>query len=187
MAGLQLQNTTWHRSSNIIAQIMGKPVTGYHLYFATQQVFMLFLGLVTLYPYIENTDGLFLLFASYFPIWNVIEDFGWFVLNPYFGVKNFHKNKIWWHHNNHFINDQIPIMYLNGFGISMVLGFLSGHFVEWLQFVSYSGLLHVWSGTSCTRISQTLHADADGATTKRESPNLRKCIVREKCIKLLRN
>ena len=136
-----LQNTTWHRSSNVIAQIMGKPVTGYHLYFAIQQVFMLFLGLVTLYPYIENADGLFLLFASYFPIWNVVEDFGWFVLNPYFGVENFHKNKIWWHHNNCFINDRIPIMYLNAFGISMVLGFLSGHFVQWLQFVSYSGLL----------------------------------------------
>jgi hypothetical protein len=26
-----------------------------------------------------------------------IEDFLWFVLNPYYGIKNFRKEKIWWH------------------------------------------------------------------------------------------
>jgi hypothetical protein len=26
-----------------------------------------------------------------------LEDFLWFVLNPYYGIKNFRKGKIWWH------------------------------------------------------------------------------------------
>jgi hypothetical protein len=27
----------------------------------------------------------------------LVEDFFWFVLNPYYGIKNFRKGKIWWH------------------------------------------------------------------------------------------
>jgi hypothetical protein len=26
-----------------------------------------------------------------------VEDFLWFVLNPYYGIENFRKGKIWWH------------------------------------------------------------------------------------------
>jgi hypothetical protein len=26
-----------------------------------------------------------------------LEDFLWFVLDPYYGIKNFRKGKIWWH------------------------------------------------------------------------------------------
>jgi hypothetical protein len=27
----------------------------------------------------------------------LLEDFFWFVLNPHYGIKNFRKEKIWWH------------------------------------------------------------------------------------------
>jgi hypothetical protein len=27
----------------------------------------------------------------------LLEDFLWFVLNPYYGIKNFRQGKIWWH------------------------------------------------------------------------------------------
>ena len=129
-----LQNTTWHRNNNFVSRLMGKPLTGYHLFFATQQVFMLFLGLVTLYPYLNtNMSGLFMLFCSYFPLWNVMEDFGWFVLNPYFGVKNFQKKKIWWHNNNIFIDNTVPVTYIIAGGISFIFACLSGHFLTWLQ------------------------------------------------------
>ena len=139
-----LQNTTWHRDDNIITKMMGKPLTGYHFYFATQQVFMLFLGLATLMPYLNtNIWGLTLLMASYFPIWNVIEDFAWFVLNPYFGIKRFRPENIWWHNTNKFIGNRVPLMYVSAVCISFSAACFSGHFFTWLQFMGYSsGLMY---------------------------------------------
>ncbi|MFH1543178.1 MAG: hypothetical protein ABIE03_01435 [Patescibacteria group bacterium] len=72
-----------------------KPVTGYHF-------FILLFTLIIFH------------FPAFFTIWSVkkellllgayifmltLEDFLWFILNPYYGLKKFNKNNpdIWWH------------------------------------------------------------------------------------------
>jgi hypothetical protein len=70
-----------------------KPFTGYHLYL------LLFIILLVHLPLIFYNWGLrneifiisFLLYLS------TVEDFLWFVLNPYYGIKNFKKENIPWH------------------------------------------------------------------------------------------
>ncbi|MFC1686997.1 hypothetical protein ACFL0L_00250 [Patescibacteria group bacterium] len=74
----------------------GKPATGYHVWIA---VFVLvFTHTAYIFePFNLSTE--LTIIAFYILFW-ILEDFLWFVLNPHFGIKNFKKDKIWWHKKN---------------------------------------------------------------------------------------
>lgn len=71
----------------------GLPVTGYHFFMT---VFILAVVHLPLFftAWSWRLEGLLL---GFYIGMVLIEDFLWFVLNPYFGLKNFRKGKIWWH------------------------------------------------------------------------------------------
>jgi hypothetical protein len=71
----------------------GRPLTGYHVF---MNVFLIAIVHLPLFfvPWMWRLECLLL--GLY--VWMVfVEDFLWFVLNPYYGIKNFRKGKIWWH------------------------------------------------------------------------------------------
>jgi hypothetical protein len=71
----------------------GRPVTGYHLYMT------LFLIAIVHLPifFVSWSLRLESLIIGFYVGMVFVEDFLWFVLNPYYGIKNFRKGKIWWH------------------------------------------------------------------------------------------
>jgi hypothetical protein len=71
----------------------GRPFTGYHFFL---NFFMLLFVHMPLFFTVWNLRLESLLLGFFVGIW-LIEDFLWFVLNPNYGLKNFRKEKIWWH------------------------------------------------------------------------------------------
>ncbi|RJQ35578.1 hypothetical protein C4568_00825 [Candidatus Parcubacteria bacterium] len=71
----------------------GKPATGYHVWMET---FILSILHMT-YLFVPFSIAIELQIVAFFMFFSVLEDFLWFVLNPAFGIKNFRKDKIWWH------------------------------------------------------------------------------------------
>lgn len=55
----------------------------------------------------------------------VVEDFLWFVLNPYYGLKNFKRENIWWHAKKKWIFGKFPEFYLSCWIISIALAYLA--------------------------------------------------------------
>jgi hypothetical protein len=71
----------------------GRPLTGYH-------VFMTLFILATLHLplfFVSWSWQLECLLVGFYLGMVLVEDFLWFVLNPYYGIKSFRKGKIWWH------------------------------------------------------------------------------------------
>lgn len=81
------------------------PLTGYHLYLMLT-VFS-FLHFPFFFGTYWNLSNEFIILGLYSVIF-LVEDFLWFVLNPHYGLKKFHKDHIEWHHPWIF---NIPIMY----------------------------------------------------------------------------
>ena len=71
----------------------GRPVTGYHIYMT---VFLIALVHLPLF-FLTRTWRLESLLLGFYVGMVLLEDFLWFVLNPYFGLKKFRKGQIWWH------------------------------------------------------------------------------------------
>lgn len=71
----------------------GRPITGYHVYMTLFLITMVHLPLF----WISWSWQLESLILGFYVGMVFIEDFLWFVLNPYYGLKSFHKGKIWWH------------------------------------------------------------------------------------------
>lgn len=71
----------------------GRPLTGYHVYMTVFIIAVIHLPLffVRWGLHIES------LLMGFYVGMMVLEDFLWFALNPYYGIKNFRKGKIWWH------------------------------------------------------------------------------------------
>ncbi|MEK7542067.1 MAG: hypothetical protein AAB524_00005, partial [Patescibacteria group bacterium] len=65
-----------------------------------------------------------LMLAMYF-VWMPTWDFLWFVLNPYYGVKKFKKQNVWWHNRSHWLFNITPLDYLFGWGLSVMLSGLA--------------------------------------------------------------
>ncbi len=118
---------TWYRTKGIIPSIYavmmnGKPLTGYHL-------FMFFLPLVMFHaPFFMGTPftltGELYVLLNYFvfaPLW----DYLWFVLNPYYTVKYFKKEYVWWHAKSHWLFNAMP----------------HDHIVGWLSTVVIAGII----------------------------------------------
>ena len=71
----------------------GRPLTGYHVYMTVFLIAIIHLPLFFV-PWSWRLESLIL---GFYVGMVFIEDFLWFVLNPYFGIKNFRKGRIWWH------------------------------------------------------------------------------------------
>ena len=118
---------TWYRTTGI-GRIYGrfmnkKPMTGYHT-FLLMLLFLIFHA-----HYFQgckwnveaelSTLGLIMTIA-------VIWDYLWFVLNPYFGYKNFRPEKIWWHAKSKWFLG-FPSDFYSGILISIVLNVLGSN------------------------------------------------------------
>lgn len=106
---------TWKIKNKWTKIIYGEyPLTGYHLY-----LIMTVLGFLH-FPFFFGLDWSlskeFIVLALYCIIL-LIEDFFWFIFNPHYGFKKFHKHHIVWHH--HWIFN-VPVMYFK-FVLSAVI------------------------------------------------------------------
>jgi hypothetical protein len=71
----------------------GLPITGYHLFMTLFLITIVHLPLFFV-PWNWQLESLLL---GFYVGMVFLEDFLWFVLNPYYGIKSFRKGKIWWH------------------------------------------------------------------------------------------
>jgi hypothetical protein len=71
----------------------GRPITGYHFYMT---IFIIALVHLPLF-FVSWNWRLECLLIGFYVGMVLLEDFLWFVFNPYYGIKNFRKGKIWWH------------------------------------------------------------------------------------------
>lgn len=86
-------NSKWF--SKLYTKIMsGRELTGYHLTMFT------FVLLIFFFPFVSgraiNLENI-LKSLSFFFMFIVLWDFLWFVLNPFYPLKNFKGTHIWWH------------------------------------------------------------------------------------------
>jgi hypothetical protein len=115
---------TWYRVTPWYARMVafvlsGKPATGYHMMMFPIPIVSFHLGLCFGLPWSWALEAR--LCAAYV-VFNVIWDFLWFVLNPYFGWKRFRKGAVWWH-NRRWLG-RFPVDYWNGFAVSFVIAAL---------------------------------------------------------------
>ena len=88
---------TWRLPTTNWASVIffsGKPATGYQR-LDGDILFSSMLHLV--YVFVTPSWPIELQIFAFFLFFSVLEDFLWFALNPAFGVRNFRREKIWWH------------------------------------------------------------------------------------------
>jgi len=100
-------------------KLLGKKVTGYHI--------LMISLLVTLmhYPYVSGVTWTWqkeLITLSDYFLLAVFWDFFWFILNPYYGLKNFKREKIWWHAQSRWLFGW-PLDYYSGILIALGLSY----------------------------------------------------------------
>jgi len=84
----------WRIEKGWLVRLAGnRPVTGYHLYMTLFLIAMMHLSLFFV-PWSWRLESLLM---GFYVGMVFLEDFLWFVLNPYYGIKNFRPSKIWWH------------------------------------------------------------------------------------------
>ena len=71
----------------------GRPITGYHFFMTLFLITMVHLPLF----FVSWSWRLESLLIGFYLGMVLLEDFLWFVFNPYYGIKSFRKGKIWWH------------------------------------------------------------------------------------------
>jgi len=95
-SGWAEKSNTWKIENRITRLFLGsKPLTGYHFYLFSFVIVICHLvyAINHFLPFLSTEAkiiGFILLLMN-------TEDFLWFVLNPGFGIRNFKKEKIWWH------------------------------------------------------------------------------------------
>lgn len=85
---------TWRIGKGWVLKFTGgRPLTGYHI---AMTAFIL--GLIHLPLFFTPWSWqMELLLLGFYIGMILIEDFFWFVLNPNYGIKNYKKERIWWH------------------------------------------------------------------------------------------
>ncbi len=106
----------WKVHNRVTRILFGRqPLTGYHFWFVMTLLCFLqapfFVG-------IQFSIWLELQIIAIFWFAVLVEDFLWFVLNPYFGIRKFKKGKIEWH-ESWFLG--VPKIYFNYLLITTVL------------------------------------------------------------------
>jgi hypothetical protein len=92
--GWAAKSPGWRIEKGFLMKLTGGlPITGYHFF---MQIFLLSMLHLPLF-FIQWSWRLESLLLGFYVGMLMIEDFLWFVFNPYYGIKNFQKNKIWWH------------------------------------------------------------------------------------------
>jgi len=81
--------------------------------------------------------------AIYFIIaWFAIEDFCWFVLNPYFTLKKYTKEDIWWHSNQPWIYN-IPFHNIISLALILTLIIINGDIALFYSFILMIVLVYI--------------------------------------------
>lgn len=113
-----------HPVAKVYSKIMsGKELTGYH------SALFLFILLIFHLPFFLGTTFSLeneLRILALYMIFIALEDFLWFVLNPFHPLKNFSKNNV--NHRQFLLG--MPVDYYFAVGISLLLAFLGG-FLHW--------------------------------------------------------
>jgi hypothetical protein len=92
--GWAAKSPGWRIEKGLLVKLSGgRPLTGYHVFMTAFIIGLVHLPLF----FVPWTWRLELLLFGFYSGMVLIEDFLWFALNPYFGIKNFRKGKIWWH------------------------------------------------------------------------------------------
>jgi len=110
----------WRKTNKFIEFILGKELTGYHAWLVTMFLF-LFHSPALFIPWSLEKECFVL---GSFPTFWVVEDWFWFLLNDYYGIKNFRKGRIFWHKRWIF---GLPVSYwgaLIASAILLLLGYL---------------------------------------------------------------
>jgi len=117
---------TWYRKSGLsklpYLTTSKKPLTGYHL---IMNLFILLVFHSIFFFGIVWTPIREIAVITAYLIFIIIEDFLWFLFNPYFGLKNFKKEKIWWHNKSKWIFGLFPIDYLKGITLIVIITYLT--------------------------------------------------------------
>jgi hypothetical protein len=116
---------TWFLKRGLTGRVYGvvmghRPLTGYHVYAFTIPVVILNL------PFVMGVDwtlaGELRVFATYFAL-AVVWDYLWFVLNPAYTVRRFHRGNVWWFEVPWIW--RFPLDYYSGVLLSVVLAALA--------------------------------------------------------------
>ncbi len=106
---------TWYKKSGfskVFSNIAAKrPLSGYHM------MMMLFMLVIFQSVFFFGVPWNFLNEISVLMmmiLMLLIEDFLWFEFNPYYGLKRFKKQNIWWHGKGKWFFNLFPIEYLRG-------------------------------------------------------------------------
>ncbi len=138
---------TWYRINGWVPRFYillmggGRPLTGYHFFLIPLQLMIFHIGFITGAPWSISAEChvLSLLFA-FIIMWDYI----WFVLNPFYGARNFRKNKVWWFSKSYWVNDRIPLEYIGAIILSLVFAALSGslftHFIKCILWIVFIGV-----------------------------------------------
>ena len=84
----------WKIDKGWLMRLTGRlPITGYHVFMTT------FLIAIVHFPLFFTVWSwrLEVLLLGFYIGMILVEDFLWFILNPYYGIKKFRKGQIWWH------------------------------------------------------------------------------------------
>jgi hypothetical protein len=92
--GWAAKSPGWRTEKGWIMKLTGgRPVTGYHIFMT-----IFIIGILHLPLFFKAWSWQFeSLLLGFYVGMVLLEDFLWFVLNPYYGIKNFKRGKIWWH------------------------------------------------------------------------------------------
>jgi hypothetical protein len=115
---------TWYRNSGFVRFLFAgrKPLTGYHLFMNIFILAAFHLGFFIGVPWSLAAE---LRVLSLFILFLAVEDFLWFVFNPHYGLRNFKKEKIWWHHDCAWLFWLVPLDYATGIMLTVLLSYLS--------------------------------------------------------------
>ena len=122
---------TWYRVNGAAAKLYGritnKPLTGYHAALFFVPFFIMFWPMVATSTF--TWHGAFMAFSLYFA-WVVVWDFSWFVLNPYYGIKKFRRDGVWWFAREPWLGGRIPsgyvLAWITSLGLAAFAGGLDG-------------------------------------------------------------
>lgn len=83
----------WRKTNKFIEFVLGKDLTGYHVWLLLMFLFIFHGGFL----FIKWTSAKECTLLGLFCIFWILEDWFWFLLNDYYGLKNFKKGRIFWH------------------------------------------------------------------------------------------
>lgn len=119
---------TWYKVTPWYARLYGmilngRPLTGYHTY----QFFIPFMMLHSHFVMFEHwslSDELtaISLYMTVMALW----DYLWFVLNPWYGIRNFSAKNVWWHAKSKWLLN-LPLDYYIAWIGSIGLAYLASH------------------------------------------------------------